>query len=67
VEGFGDTFGALFRAIYADVAAGQPAERPPYATFADGHDEMLIGDAIAESARSGSWVGVVRAQAAVTT
>ena len=25
VEGFGDTFGALFRAIYADVAAGQPA------------------------------------------
>src|SRR4030088_2246173 len=26
VEGFGDTFGALFRAIYADVAKGGPAE-----------------------------------------
>jgi predicted dehydrogenase len=60
VEGFADTFGALFRAIYADVVAGRPAERPPYATFADGHDEMLVGDAIAESARVGHWVEVAR-------
>ncbi len=60
VEGFGDTFAALFRAVYADVAAGRPAERPPYATFADGHDEMLVGDAIAVSAREGRWVDVVR-------
>ena len=64
VEGFGDTFGALFRAIYADVVAGRPAARPPYATFADGHDEMLVNDAIAESARLGRWVDVVRAPAA---
>jgi predicted dehydrogenase len=63
VEGFGDTFGALFRAVYADVVAGKPAERPPYATFADGHDEMLIGDAIAESARQGRWIDVDRAPA----
>jgi len=60
VEGFADTFGALFRAVYADVVAGHPAERPPYATFADGHDEMLVGDAVAESARLGRWVDVVR-------
>jgi predicted dehydrogenase len=60
VEGFADTFGALFRAVYADVLAGRPAERPPYATFVDGHDEMLVGDAIAESARMGRWVDVVR-------
>jgi predicted dehydrogenase len=60
VEGFGDTFGALFRAIYADVAAGGPAVRPPYATFADGHDEMLVNDAIAESAGAGRWVEVAR-------
>jgi predicted dehydrogenase len=65
VEGFGDTFGALFRAIYADVAAGRPAERPPYATFADGHDEMLVGDAIAESARTQRWVEVDRSAAVV--
>ena len=61
VEGFGDTFGALFRAIYADVIAGRPSERPPYATFADGHDEMLVNDAIAESAAAGRWVDVDRA------
>jgi predicted dehydrogenase len=65
VEGFADTFAALFRAIYADVVAGRPAERPPYATFADGHDEMLVGDAIAESARLGRWVQVIHEPAAV--
>jgi predicted dehydrogenase len=60
VEGFGDTFGALFRAIYADVVAGGPSPRPPYATFADGHDEMLVNDAIAASAAAGRWVDVGR-------
>ena len=67
VEGFGDTFGALFRAVYADVVAGHPAERPPYATFADGHDEMLVGDAIAESARQGRWIDVDRTPAGAGT
>ena len=47
VEGFGDTFGALFRAIYADVLVGRPNANPPYADFAAGHDEMLVNDAIA--------------------
>jgi predicted dehydrogenase len=61
VEGFADTFGALFRAIYADVADGHPAANPPYATFADGHDEMLVGDAVLESSRAGRWVDVARA------
>ena len=60
VEGFADTFGALFSAIYDDVLAGRPAERPTYPTFADGHDEMLVGDAIAHSAREGRWVSVNR-------
>jgi predicted dehydrogenase len=60
VEGFGDTFGALFRAIYTDVAAGHPNPDPPYATFAAGHDEMLVNDAIALSAREGRWVDVDR-------
>jgi predicted dehydrogenase len=64
VEGFADTFGALFTAIYADVAAGRPSAAPTYPTFADGHDEMLVGDAVAESARTGRWVEVVRTPAA---
>jgi predicted dehydrogenase len=63
VEGFDDTFGALFRAIYSDVITGRPSERPPYATFADGHDEVLVGDAVAESARLGRWVEVDRSPA----
>jgi predicted dehydrogenase len=60
VEGFGDTFKATYRAVYADVAAGGPAEHPVYPTFADGHDEMLVNDAIAASAREGRWVAVDR-------
>ncbi|HEU5205293.1 MAG TPA: Gfo/Idh/MocA family oxidoreductase [Candidatus Limnocylindrales bacterium] len=63
VEGFDDTFGALFRAIYSDVIGGRPSEQPPYATFADGHDEVLVGDAVAESARLGRWVEVDRSPA----
>jgi len=61
VEGFFDTFCAHFRAVYADVVAGAVSSRPGYPTFADGHDEMLVGDAIAESARTGRWVTVDRA------
>src|SRR5947208_10287608 len=60
VEGFADTFGALFAAIYDDVLAGAPAAHPVYPTFADGHDEMLVGDAIARSARESRWVSVDR-------
>jgi predicted dehydrogenase len=58
VEGFGDTFPALFRAVYADILAGRKPDRPPYATFRDGHEEMLIGDAVLRSAREGRWVDV---------
>ncbi len=60
VEGFGDTFAALFRAVYTHVATGHPDPAAPYATFAVGHDEMLVNDAIAQSARIGRWVDVDR-------
>jgi len=59
VEGFADTFGAVFTAVYADVAAGAPSENPRYATFAAGHEEMRIGDAVLESSRTGAWITVV--------
>jgi predicted dehydrogenase len=67
VEGFGDTFGALFRAIYADVLAGRPSPNPAYATFAAGHDEMLVNDAIALSATERRWVNVERGVLAAAT
>ena len=58
VEGFADTFAALFRAVYADVLNGKMRDNPPYATFNDGHEEMLVGDAILRSSREGRWVQV---------
>jgi predicted dehydrogenase len=58
VEGFADTFRALYRSIYADIANGEPPNHPAWATFEDGHRAMLIGDAIATSARDGRWVDV---------
>jgi predicted dehydrogenase len=61
VEGFADTFAAVFSAVYDDVLAGRPSDRPRYATFVAGHEEMLIGDAILESSRTGAWVNVRRA------
>ena len=67
VEGFFDTFCAHFRAVYADVVAGRPSSSPGYPTFADGHDEMLVGDAIARSAREGRWVDVDRSAGAPPT
>ena len=60
VEGFADTFRALFSAVYAEIGAGAPSERPAYPTFADGHDEMLVGDAVARSSAEGRWTAVAR-------
>ena len=60
VEGFADTFRALFSAVYAEIGAGAPSERPAYPTFADGHDEMLVGDAVARSSAEGRWTAVER-------
>ncbi len=60
VEGYPDTFRGLFADVYRDVAAGRPATRPVYPTFADGHDAVLVCDAVASSARSGTWTKVER-------
>ena len=58
VEGFGDTFFALFRAVYADVVAGHRSADAGYASFEDGHFEMQFCDAVIKSAREGRWVDV---------
>jgi predicted dehydrogenase len=57
-EGFPDTFKQLYRAVYRAVAAGGPPAEPDYPTFADGHDEALIADAIATSHAEQRWVTV---------
>jgi predicted dehydrogenase len=57
-EGFGDTFKALYAAVYAAVANGKPGHG--YPTFADGHDSMLVCDAVARSSRERRWIEVKR-------
>ena len=59
-EGFGETFRELYRAVYRAVAAGGPPEEPDYPTFADGHEQALVADAIAHSHQEGRWVEVQR-------
>lgn len=60
VEGFPDTFRALFSKVYADVLAGGPSPTPAYPTFADGHDAVLVTDAVAKSHETQSWIAVER-------
>ncbi len=57
-EGFGETFRELYRAVYTAVAAGAMPERPDFPTFADGHHENVLGEAVARSARERRWVEV---------
>jgi predicted dehydrogenase len=59
-EGFPDTFKQLYRAIYEDIGAGRRSPEALYATFADGHREALLCEAIAESQRCGGWVSLNR-------
>ena len=60
VEGYPDTFRGLFSRIYADVRRGEPSPEPDYPTFVDGHDVVLVTEAIARSSREGRWTAVQR-------
>ena len=60
VEGYPDTFRALFREVYTDIASGGPAAVPTYPTFADGHDALLVTEAVARSSAEQRWVRVER-------
>jgi predicted dehydrogenase len=57
-EGYGDTFKAMYAAVYRAVASGRPGD--DYPTFADGHDSMLVCEAVARSSREQRWAEVKR-------
>jgi predicted dehydrogenase len=57
-EGFGETFKELYRSVYEAVADGGPPAEPDYPTFADGHWENVLGDAVGLSNRERRWVEV---------
>ncbi len=61
-EGFADTWAAFFSQVYRDVANGGRASDATWATFDDGHYEMLFCDAVLESAARGHWVQIKEAR-----
>jgi predicted dehydrogenase len=57
-EGFPDTFKQLFRAFYAYLDAGDWQAPRPFPTFADGHREVALCEAILQSHREQRWMNV---------
>jgi predicted dehydrogenase len=57
-EGFPDTFKQCFRAFYDYIKAGDFTAPATFPTFADGHREILLCEAILQSHREGRWVPV---------
>lgn len=55
-EGFHDTFKECFRAFYPAIADGKDDAAATYPTFADGHREVVLCDAILRSHREQRWV-----------
>jgi predicted dehydrogenase len=57
-EGFPDTFKQCFRAFYDYIKAGDFAAPATFPTFADGHREIVLCEAVLQSHRQGQWVPV---------
>ena len=57
-EGYPDTFKQCFRSFYDYIEKGDFAGPPPFPTFADGHREIVLCEAVLRSHREGAWVKV---------
>jgi len=57
-EGYPDTFVQLFKDFYGYIAKGDPKAPRTFPTFQTGHDELVLCEAIAESAQKKGWVSV---------
>jgi len=57
-EGFPDTFKQLYAKVYDYILAGDFTKTPDFPTFADGHYEMQLSEAIERSAREKAWIKV---------
>jgi len=58
-EGFPDTFKQLFRDVYEYIEAGDFQAPRTFPTFADGHREALLCEAILRSHQEQRWVPLV--------
>lgn len=57
-EGYPDTFKQSFKAFYSYIAAGDFKAEKTFASFDDGHHEILLCEAIQKSNEQGGWVTV---------
>jgi len=57
-EGYPDSFKQSFKKFYTYIAAGDFNAPKTYATFEDGHHEILLCEAIFKSNQEGKWVAV---------
>ena len=57
-EGFPDAFKQCFRSFYQYIAAGDFSAEPLFPTFAEGHREVVLCEAILESHRQEKWVKI---------
>jgi predicted dehydrogenase len=57
-EGYPDTFVRLFNDFYGYIEQGDYSAVRTFPTFSAGHDELLLCDAIAKSARERAWTDV---------
>ncbi len=57
-EGFPDSFKQLFRAFYEYAARGDFTAPSPFPTFADGHREVVVCEAVLCSHREQRWVEI---------
>ena len=58
-EGYDDTFKQCFKAFYDYLHAGDFSAPRPFPTFADGHCEIVLCEAVLRSHREQCWVDVV--------
>ncbi|GJM30417.1 MAG: dehydrogenase [Cyclobacteriaceae bacterium] len=57
-EGFPDTSKQLFKEVYAAIRAGRQPDQPKFPTFKDGLRELVLNEAILESAKEERWVKI---------
>jgi predicted dehydrogenase len=57
-EGYPDTFVQLFKDVYAYAARGDLRAPRTFPTFETGHEELMLCEAISESAQGKKWVTV---------
>ncbi len=57
-EGYPDTFVQLFKDFYAYIGKGDFKAPRTFPTFETGHQELILCEAIAESAQKRAWVTV---------